>query len=230
MNDYQNEKMRFILTFIIALLFGFLTDYIFLSLILFLGLYSIWMLSKLFDLESWMVSGFDVNKIPQGGGLWGRVVSHVLRLKHKVDNHKNKQQKLILRFNEVLRSLPYATIIIDAQNEIRWISKNAAAMLNLNRKRDIGVRIDNIFRVAKLRKLLAEKETNQLQISLSTKADTVLMMSISRLVRNMRLLSIEDISGYQKLTHTEKYLSDDTFDKLCASLVIISDNLQGCKK
>ncbi len=62
----------------------------------------------------------------------------------------------------MLRSLPYTTVIIDAQNEVRWISKNAVEMLNLHRKRDISIRIDNIFRVAKLRKLLAEKEANQL--------------------------------------------------------------------
>ncbi len=44
----------------------------------------------------------------------------------------------------------------------------------------------------------------------SEKADTILMISISRLVPNMRLLSIEDISKYQRLSHPRKYFISDT--------------------
>ena len=184
------EKMRLLWVVIFAIIAGFLTNYYLLSLIVFLFLYIVWLLNNLFKVNLWLENGVKIEQSPPYNGAWGSLISYVIKLKKQYKHSSKKHQKLIIRFNEILRSLPYPTVVINANNEIQWISKDAAILLNLHRKKDIGIRINNIIRSEEFSNKLSQTEVSELLIKVNNTQS--LKFAISKLNRDIRILSIQN--------------------------------------
>lgn len=220
------EKWRLLWVVFGALIWALLTGYWWQSLLLFMGVYALWMLVQLTRLEKWLSQGAMTHNMPRSSGLWDRVAGHTIRLQSKLKNSHKRYQKLIIRFNEILHSFPYATVVINANNEIQWVSKSAANILNLNRKKDNGIRIDNIIRQAHFQDLLSSSDASEFQMYSPIQAQVILMVAISRLNKDTRLLSIRDVSERRHLEDLRTAFIANASHELKPPLTLVSGYLE----
>ena len=225
-NQGSNENKRLLFAVIIALLLGISTGYGWQFLVGTLSLYALWMLNKLFELDAWLSNGRDSNKIPYVDGLWGRIVNHILRLNKELDYQKKRYQKLIIRFNKILHTFPYPTLIINQHQEITWVSKTAAKMLRLNRKQDIGLRIGHIIRYGQFQTLLNDPKNSEFQLKSPSNSKIVLVISISPLNKDTRVLSIRDISQRKQLEQLKNTFITNASHELRTPLTVVNDHLE----
>ena len=220
------EKLRFFWTLAAAASVGLLTGYMWQSIVLALVGYIIWMLTKLFELDKWLNTGADINKAPYASGLWGRTIGHIVKLRNQQGRSKKNYQKLMIRFNEIIRSFPYPTVVVNGNSEIQWMSKSAGKILGLNRKKDIGIRISNILRNSEFQTMLSKSELSEFQMLSPANKDVVLAIAISKLTKDTRILSIRDVSDRRRLEKLRKGFIANASHELRTPLTIINGYLE----
>jgi len=220
------EKVRLLLTVFFAVLAGSITGYYWQILSLFLFGYIIWMLDRFFEIESWLSSGVSFESTPFGDGLWDRYINHAIKQKKTIASGKKRNQQIITRFNEILRSFPFPTVIINASNEIQWMNKTAATMLNLHRKKDTGITINNLIRHEEFAEKLASSKPSEFQMQAPSNEKTILLVSISKLNRNIRILSVRDISERYRLENMRKSFIANASHEMRTPLTIVNGYLE----
>ena len=226
MNNQYREKLRLFWLIFFAMIVGFFTGYFWQTLTFFLLGYIIWMLNRFFRIETWLSSGTSFDYKPLGGGLWDSYISHAIRQKKALIKQKKRNQKFMTLIIKTLRSLPYPTVVINANHEIQWLNNQAAKMLNLQRKKDIGIPINNIIRHKDLLEKLNTEGASEFQMYSPSNDKVVLKMAISRLNRNIRILSIQDISERYYLEKLTKNFIANASHEMRTPLTIINGYLE----
>lgn len=226
----NTERTRLIWIVLIALIIGVLTGYIWQVLLLTLIAYIVWILSSLSELEDWLYKGSDIDKTPYIFGVCGTIVTNIVKLKNQQKKSTKSYQTLMVRFNEVLRSFPYPTIVLNTNSEMQWISKNAAKILGLNRKKDVGIRISNIFRNADFKTLLSQPDLSEFQMQSPSDEHKILAVAISKLSKDTRILSIRDVSDRRKLEKLRKTFIANASHELRTPLTVINGYLEMLEK
>lgn len=111
------------------------------ALILFLS----WHAYQFFKLLKWIQQG-NWNQPNNVGGAWGDLYGYYYRLKKRHKKRKKRLMTMLQQFQESSAALPDGTLELGERGEIlRW---NTAAqyLLGLRKKKDVGVRIDNLVR------------------------------------------------------------------------------------
>lgn len=229
MDSRSSEKTKLIAVVLIALFFGFLTGYYLELLLIALAGYILWSLDLLFNFERWIERGANVDEAPSGGGIWDRLIGHALKIRKSLKLERERNTKLKVRFNEVLRSFPFPTIVLNGRNEIQWINKRAAKILSLQRKKDVGIPIQNIFRYEELSRKLKSSESSEFELK-SPNGDDTLMMTISKLTRNVRIISIRNISERVRLDASRKKFISNASHEMRTPLTIINGYLEMLKQ
>ena len=90
---------------------------------------------------------------PHFGGLWGEVVAIVDRLYRRKVYHKRRTLALLREFRRMTTAMPDGAILLGPNGEILWFNRAASRWLELKRKADYGLRIDNLVRDAGFRRV-----------------------------------------------------------------------------
>ncbi len=99
-----------------------------------------WQLLNLYWLDYWLKDR-SARDPPDVVGLWGEVVTKVVRLHRRKRFHK---QRLLDVFRELRRStaaMPDGVVILNSQWEIPLVQPHGRQVLELRRKVDLGLRI-----------------------------------------------------------------------------------------
>jgi two-component system, OmpR family, phosphate regulon sensor histidine kinase PhoR len=102
-------------------------------------------LRNLLRLERWLRRR-DVDSPPDVSGLWGEVVTMAYRIHRRKLYHEHRVTSLVREFRRMTAAMPDGVILLGAQREILWFNAAAGRWLNLRRKLDRGIRIDNLVR------------------------------------------------------------------------------------
>ncbi len=104
-----------------------------------------WQLVNLSRLD-WWVRHRSFADPPEFGGVWGEVVTQVVRLHRRKRYHKQRFVKLVRQIQRSTAALPDGVVILNSQREISWFNRTAGKLLNLRGSDDYGLRIDNLLR------------------------------------------------------------------------------------
>src|SRR5688572_2224917 len=110
-----------------------------------LGLYLAWNLWQLRALHFWLQHR-SIADPPDAMGLWGDVVAQVVRLHRRKRFHKEKLTRLFRELRRSTAAMPDGVVMLDPQGEIVWFNRKAGELLDLSRRVDLGLRIDNLVR------------------------------------------------------------------------------------
>src|SRR5881394_1279901 len=110
-----------------------------------LALYLAWNLWQLRALHFWLQHR-SVADPPDAMGLWGDVVAQVVRLHRRKRFHKERLTRLFRELRRSTAAMPDGVIMLDPQSEIVWFNRKAGELLDLSRRADLGLRIDNLVR------------------------------------------------------------------------------------
>jgi two-component system phosphate regulon sensor histidine kinase PhoR len=226
MNNFSSEKNKLFTLIVVAIIVGVITGYFFESLVFFLAGYILWHFDKLSSYSKWLQKGAQIPEMPIGSGIWARLSSDTVQLRKKILTERLKNQKLKVRFNEILRSFPFPTIVINGRHEIQWINKRAASILSLQRKKDVGIPLNNIIRSEKLLELLKSDDPGELEIDAPRNSNGRIQLTLSRLTRNIRTISIRDISESYRLNAARQSFISNASHELRTPLTIINGYLE----
>lgn len=130
---------------IAALVLGAMADHILLFLWLGTLVYLGTHLRNLYRLEHWLRVGRRYHP-PDAGGIWGDVFHGLYRLQQRNRKRKRRLAQFLERFEQVLGTLPDATVVLGADETIQWANDAARRLLNLRWPQDANRRIQNLVR------------------------------------------------------------------------------------
>jgi two-component system phosphate regulon sensor histidine kinase PhoR len=83
---------------------------------------------------------------PNMAGLWGEVLATTNRLYRRKVFHKRRVLVLLREFRRMTSAMPDGAVLLGQNREILWFNRTAGRWLELKRKLDYGIRIDNLVR------------------------------------------------------------------------------------
>ena len=91
-----------------------------------LALHLTWVLVNLLRLEWWLRHRSYADP-PDIGGVWGEVISQIVRLHRRKRFHKQRFVQLMRQLQRSTAALPNGVVILNAQREIVWFNRMAGA-------------------------------------------------------------------------------------------------------
>lgn len=136
---------RLAIALVCALLVGLAIGHVAFALAVVLGIYLAVQIWNLLRLEHWLRHR-RVEQPPDISGPWGDVVAIISRIYRRKQYHKAHVTGLLREFRRLTTAMPEGAILLGPEHEILWFNGRAAGWLNLRRKRDFGIRIENLVR------------------------------------------------------------------------------------
>jgi len=85
-------------------------------------------------------------KVPEGRGSWDEVLTALHRYERAGAAREQQLAGALTQFRRAAQAMPDGVVLLDAKNAIEWCNDQAAAMLELDPRTDIGRPIANLVR------------------------------------------------------------------------------------
>lgn len=210
----------------IGVVLGLMLGHVFGGLALALAVALAWNLVNLFRLD-WWLRDRGARDAPDAQGLWGDVITQVVRLHRRKRFHK---QRLLQVFREIRHStaaMPDGVVVLNAQGEIIWFNRMAGRLLNLKRKADLGIRIANLIRQPEFIRYLEAGEFAEPLVVLPTAGgDRALSFQVVPYGASQQLILVRDVSRQVQLESLRKDFVANASHELRSPLTVISGYLE----
>lgn len=127
-----------------SLLLGEITDRPFLIAAVGFGLYILFTLRNLVQLNRWLVNKRE--DVPDAGGLWGEVFDRIRALMKESGQREDRLTEMLTRFQSASAATPDAMIILSRDNAIEWANPAGERLFGISTPRDAGQRVINLVR------------------------------------------------------------------------------------
>jgi two-component system, OmpR family, phosphate regulon sensor histidine kinase PhoR len=217
---------RLVATAVIGLFCGWIFGNTSVGLAAALAAYLAWQLIHLFRLD-WWVRHRSFADPPEFGGVWGEVVTQVVRLHRRKRYHKQRFVKLVRQIQRSTAALPDGVVILNSQREITWFNRMAADLLNLRGADDYGLRIDNLIRQPSFARYFdAGEYTNSIVLQPDIQVDNYLSMQLVPYGEGQHLLLVRDVSRQMRLENMRKDFVANASHELRSPLSVIAGYLE----
>lgn len=224
-NYWAIERLRLLLLVIAAALGGLVTGYWLASLTVALIVFIGWSYYKLHELNLWLRQGAKQREIPDSNGAWERIAQYVQNLQRGNTRQKKRLAKTLKRFRGIITGLPYATVVLNRQNEIDWANQKSADYLGIRAKVDRGQRIENLLRQPALQGLFRARSRAEVEVSLPG-SDRILGVQLIPVQKDLKLLIARDISDRVRMQRVRKTFIANASHELRSPLTVVSGYLE----
>jgi two-component system phosphate regulon sensor histidine kinase PhoR len=213
-------------TLLAALLVGLATGRIALAFAIVLAIYGAVQLWNLLRFEHWLRRR-RIEEPPDISGLWGEVVAIVSRIYRRKQFHRARVTALLREFRRLTTAMPEGAVLLGPEHEILWFNQRAAEWLGLKRKRDFGMRIENLVRQPDFVEYLRSGEEVE-GVVVQDPVDFGRWFSFHVVrtgVAERQLLMVRDVSREQQLQSMRKDFVANASHELRSPLTVISGYL-----
>ena len=226
-NQYWRvEFWRLALVGFIALVGAIISGQWLLCLVLSLSGYIIWLLSKLYKFNCWLNDGSNPDELTDNDGIWLRLETRIIAMNRKGKKHKKRTSKILKRFQGIIKGLPYATVVLNGNNEIEWANEKALDFLNIDLKKDRGQRVDNIIRIPSAVKLFNKNTNSDIEVSFPHNTDRRLALQYVVVQKDLKLVLASDISDRINVQQMRKNFISNASHELRTPLTVIAGYLE----
>jgi two-component system phosphate regulon sensor histidine kinase PhoR len=191
-----------------------------------LALYLAWNLWQLRELHYWLQHR-SVADPPDAMGLWGDVVAQVVRLHRRKRFHKERLTRLFRELRRSTAAMPDGVVMLDPQGEIVWFNRKAGEMLDLSRRADLGLRIDNLVRhPAFVQYLRGGDHTAPVIVRVDGNGEKHLAFQLISYGEDQRLLMLRDVTREVRLEQMRKDFVANASHELRSPLTVIAGYLE----
>ncbi len=223
---WTQELWRLAWALFAGFILGAITSYWSYSIILALSGYIIWMLLRIHRMDRWIERGFKRSETPDATGVFANIIDKIHRLKTSKKRGKKMLAKMLRQFTASAAAMPDATVILNDDLEIQWFNEMAAQLLGLQSPRDIGIRIDNLWRDPVFREFLHDGEINDLNIASPFDAMVKLEFHKVKYQKNNLLLTARDVSIQERVDNIRREFVSNASHELRTPLTVIRGYLE----
>jgi two-component system, OmpR family, phosphate regulon sensor histidine kinase PhoR len=212
---------------LIALVLGLITGRMATSFALALGAYALFQNWNLSRVERWLRAR-RVEAPPDIAGPWGEVVAIVSRIYRRKQYHRARVTELLREFRRLTTAMPEGAVLLGPENEILWFNGRASEWLGLRRKRDVGIRIENLVRHPDFVEYLrtGEPESGVMVQEVGASGGRWFSFHVVRSNTGVRqLLIVSDVTREQHLESMRKDFVANASHELRSPLTVISGYL-----
>jgi two-component system phosphate regulon sensor histidine kinase PhoR len=214
------------ITLLLGVVAGWMLGHLMFGLVAALTVVLAWQLLNLYWLDYWLRdrSGRDP---PDASGLWGEVVSRVVRLHRRKRFHKQRLLDVFRELRHSTAAMPDGVVILNTQWEILWFNRMAGKLLALRRKADLGLRIINLVRDPALVRYLEQGEFREpLVIGRGDSPRLHLSMQVVPYSGTQRLMLVRDVSHQVALESMRQDFVANASHELRSPLTVMTGYLE----
>lgn len=169
----------------------------------------------------------SVERPPDMTGLWGEVIAVTSRIYRRKVFHKRRVLLMLREFRRMTSAMPDGALLLGPHNEILWFNRTAGAWLDLRRKLDFGLRIDNLVRHPDFVEHLAKNGgTAPPRVYLPPPSDRWLAFRlVTANTTGQRLLIVRDVTNEVRLEAMRKDFVANASHELRSPLTVIGGYL-----
>jgi two-component system, OmpR family, phosphate regulon sensor histidine kinase PhoR len=209
----------------LAFIVGLMTGHVARVMAITLGVYSVVQLWNVLRVEYWLRHR-RVESPPDISGVWGEVVTIISRIYRRKQFHRARVTALLREFRRLTTALPEGAVLLGPDHEILWFNRLAAEWLRLRRKRDIGIRIENLVRHPAFVEYLKTGHPSDGALVQDLESDRWLAFNVVRTgTAERQLLMVRDVSQEQQLQSMRKDFVANASHELRSPLTVISGYL-----
>lgn len=209
----------------VAFLIGLMFGRVALVLAIVFAVYSGVQLWNVLRLEYWLRYR-RVESPPDISGVWGEVVTIISRIYRRKQFHRARVTGLLREFRRLTTAMPEGAVLLGPDHEILWFNSRAAEWLGLRRKRDVGIRIENLVRHPAFIEYLHTGHPVDGAIVQDLETDRWLAFNLVRTgTAERQLLMVRDVSQEQQLQSMRKDFVANASHELRSPLTVISGYL-----
>src|SRR5689334_17391018 len=191
-----------------------------------LALYLAWNLWQLRELHFWLQHR-SVADPPDALGVWGDVVAQVVRLHRRKRFHKERLTRLFRELRRSTAAMPDGVVMLDPQGEIVWFNKRAGELLDLSRRADLGLRIDNLVRhPVFVQYLHGGVYSSPVVVRVDTPTERHLAFQVISYGEDQRLLMLRDVTKEVRLEQMRKDFVANASHELRSPLTVVAGYLE----
>jgi two-component system, OmpR family, phosphate regulon sensor histidine kinase PhoR len=184
-----------------------------------------WQLVNLYRLEHWFRRRSRLDP-PLMGGVWGEVVGQAMHLHRRKRHHKQRFAQLLGELRRSTAALPDGVIVLSAQHEILWFNRQAGKLLGLQRRTDLGLRIENLLRNPQFVEYLRSGDFSQsLTVQPPFQMDLHLAVQLVPYGSAQSMLLVRDITRQVQVEAMRKDFVANASHELRTPLTVISGYL-----
>lgn len=216
---------RLMLVLAAGMLAGLMLGSLWVGVILSLGVALAWQLLNLFWLDEWLRHR-NRHDPPDTPGLWGDVISQVVRLHRRKRYHKERLLQVLRELSQSTAALPDGVVVLNALDEITWFNQPAARLLGLRGRGDRGLRVSNLVRDPQFRDYLGRGEFAEPLVLRRTEPDVSLSFQIVPYSDGQRLLMVRDVSRQVQLETMRRDFVANASHELRSPLTVVTGHLE----
>jgi len=140
------------------------------------------------------------DRVPEGTGPWEEVLSALYRYERGAEARREELADALARFRHAAQAMPDGVVILDDKNSIEWCSNNAAALLDLDPREDVGRPIANLVREPAFIDYLAAHDPEQSRPArVPMERGVVLSIQLIRYGDSQTLLLARDVTQSERV-------------------------------
>jgi two-component system phosphate regulon sensor histidine kinase PhoR len=191
-----------------------------------LTIYLGWNLWQLRTLHFWLQHR-SVADPPDALGTWSDVVAQVVRLHRRKRFHKERLTRLFRELRRSTAAMPDGVVMLDANGEIVWFNRKAGELLDLSRRADLGLRIDNLVRHPDfVRYLHGGQYLLPVIVRVDTPVERHLAFQLITYGEDQRLLMLRDVTREVRLEQMRKDFVANASHELRSPLTVVAGYLE----
>ncbi len=205
---------------------GWFAGYVWLGVCGALALYLAWNLWQLRELGFWLQHR-SVADPPDAMGLWGDVVAQVVRLHRRKRFHKERLTRLFRELRRSTAAMPDGVVMLDPEGQIIWFNRKAGELLDLSRRADLGLRIDNLVRNPDfVQYLRGGQYSTPLIVRIDVSNERYVAFQLISYGEDQRLLMLRDVTREVRLEQMRKDFVANASHELRSPLTVVAGYLE----
>ncbi|ORE86214.1 PAS/PAC sensor signal transduction histidine kinase [Oceanococcus atlanticus] len=163
------------------------------------------------------------HELPDGVGIWREIYTGSYERWKQGKKRKRQLRAIVSEFRASTAALPDAAVVLDADGCISWFNEAATNLLDLEGKRDRGIRISHLIRHPEFANYLKADDSEKAGIEIAAPAESGRMLWIRVIAygQGQKLLIARDVTKMKQLEQSRRDFVANASHELRTPLTVL---------